>query len=62
MRKGKKLTDFITGFLDGQTVNGRPLDIFKLTPDSFLLSDDHRGVVYYVRAKRGSDRVGNQAA
>jgi glucose/arabinose dehydrogenase len=60
MRKGKKLTDFITGFLNGRKVNGRPLDIFKLSPDSFLLSDDHGGVVYYVRAKGGSDRVGDQ--
>lgn len=51
MRKDKKLVDFMTGFLDGKTVHGRPLDIFKLSPDSFLLSDDYGGVVYYVRKK-----------
>ena len=52
MRKGKKLEDFMTGFLQGNTVHGRPLDIFKMSPDSFLLSDDHGGVVYYIRKKR----------
>ncbi len=51
LRKGKKYQDFITGFLRGKRVNGRPLDIFKLTPDTFLMSDDHGGVVYYIRRK-----------
>lgn len=51
MRKDKELEDFMTGFLQDKTVHGRPLDVFKLTPDSFLLSDDHGGVVYYVRKK-----------
>jgi glucose/arabinose dehydrogenase len=48
-RKGKKNEDFMTGFLKGDTVFGRPCDIFKLSPDSFLFSDDKGGVVYYVR-------------
>ncbi|MDH3493959.1 MAG: PQQ-dependent sugar dehydrogenase, partial [Acidobacteriota bacterium] len=51
MRKGKDPVDLITGFLDGKTVNGRPLDIFKLSHDTFLLSDDHAGVVYYIRPR-----------
>ncbi len=51
VRKGAPHKDFITGFLNGNKVNGRPLDIFKLTPDSFLMSDDHSGVVYLVRKK-----------
>jgi glucose/arabinose dehydrogenase len=51
VRKGEKQKDFITGFLQGNTVHGRPLDIFKLSPDSFLLSDDHGGVVYLLRRK-----------
>jgi glucose/arabinose dehydrogenase len=51
MRKGEKPRDFINGFLDGKTVRGRPCDIMKLTPDSFLFSDDRVGVVYYVRRK-----------
>ncbi len=51
VRKGRKHLDFITGFLRSKSANGRPLDIFKLTPESFLLSDDHGGIVYYVRKK-----------
>ena len=51
VRKGQKHRDFITGFLHKRKVNGRPLDIYKLSPDSFLLSDDHGGVVYLVRKK-----------
>jgi len=40
--------DFITGFQQGGKVNGRPVDIFSLGGDAFLLTDDHAGVVYYV--------------
>jgi glucose/arabinose dehydrogenase len=53
VRKGEKHRDFITGFLQGTKVNGRPLDIFKLSSDSFLLSDDNGGVVYLVRKRKG---------
>ncbi len=49
VRKDEKQKDFITGFLQNGKVLGRPLDIFKLTPDSFLLSDDHSGVIYYIK-------------
>jgi glucose/arabinose dehydrogenase len=52
LRKGAKLQDFISGFLQGKTVWGRPCDIMKLSEDSFLLTDDHSGVVYYVRKKK----------
>ena len=51
MRKGKKLEDFMTGFLVGKTVHGRPCDIMKLDENSFLFSDDRSGVIYYVRRK-----------
>ena len=51
LRKGARHKDFITGFLKGKRVYGRPLDIFKLSPDTFLMSDDHGGVVYYIRKK-----------
>jgi glucose/arabinose dehydrogenase len=51
MRRGKRLENFITGFLNRRTVNGRPCDIMKLGPDSFLFSDDNKGVVYLVRRK-----------
>jgi glucose/arabinose dehydrogenase len=43
--------DFITGFLQGGVVNGRPCDIFKLGPDSFLLTDDKAGVIYHLEKK-----------
>ncbi len=52
MRKGRKLQNFISGFLQGKTVAGRPCDILKLTEDSFLFSDDNKGIIYYVRKKK----------
>ena len=52
MRRGKKLQDFISGFLQGDKVVGRPCDIMKLDANSFLFTDDHSGVIYYVRKKR----------
>ena len=49
MRKGEKLQDFISGFLQNKNVVGRPCDVMKISPDSFLFSDDRGGVVYFVR-------------
>ena len=49
MRRGARLQDFITGFLQGKTVHGRPCDIMKLDANSFLFTDDHHGVIYLVR-------------
>jgi glucose/arabinose dehydrogenase len=43
--------DFITGFLKNGVVHGRPCDIFRLGPDSFLVTDDHAGVIYFLRRK-----------
>lgn len=51
MRKGERARDLVTGFLAGKTVHGRPCDIWKLGPDSFLFTDDHKGVIYLVRRK-----------
>ena len=51
MRKGEKLQDFMTGFLQGGKVVGRPCDIIKLDANSFLFTDDFTGVVYLVRKK-----------
>ena len=53
MRKGEKLQDLITGFLQNGKVMGRPCDILKLDANSFLLTDDFTGIVYLVR-KKGS--------
>ncbi len=43
--------DFITGFLVNGVVNGRPCDIFNFGKDTFLLTDDNAGIVYYVYKK-----------
>ena len=51
VRKGEKLQDFISGFLQDKTVLGRPCDIMKLDANSFLFTDDYSGIVYYVRKK-----------
>jgi glucose/arabinose dehydrogenase len=53
MRKGERLQDLITGFLQGKTIHGRPCDVMKLDANSFLFSDDNKGVVYLLR-KKGS--------
>jgi glucose/arabinose dehydrogenase len=44
--------DFITGFLEGVTVNGRPVDMLNTGNDEFLLTDDYSGVVYFVYRKQ----------
>jgi glucose/arabinose dehydrogenase len=51
VREHAKPQDFITGFLENGIVHGRPCDIFRLGPDSFLLTDDYSGVIYYVHHK-----------
>jgi glucose/arabinose dehydrogenase len=51
----RKPRDFITGFLtvvNGKaTVRGRPCGILRVGRDSFLLSDDFLGLVYYVHLR-----------
>ena len=49
MRKGERSRDFISGFLQGKIVRGRPCDVMRLDENSFLFSDDYSGVIYYVR-------------
>jgi glucose/arabinose dehydrogenase len=39
---------FVTGFLEGQTVLGRPVDLLPLPDGSLLLSDDYAGAVYRI--------------
>jgi glucose/arabinose dehydrogenase len=43
--------DFITGFLQGRKINGRPVDVLEYGRDAFLLTDDYAGVIYYVFKK-----------
>jgi glucose/arabinose dehydrogenase len=51
----RKPHDFITGFLTfagGKgAVHGRPCGVFRIGPDSFLLSDDYLGLIYYVHPR-----------
>ena len=51
MRKGEPLKDFITGFLQNGQVIGRPCDILRLDANSFLFTDDNKGIVYLVRKR-----------
>ena len=53
MRKGEPLQDLVTGFLQAGKVLGRPCDVFRLDPNSFLFTDDYSGIVYLIR-KRGT--------
>lgn len=39
-------SDFLTGFLQGQTVLGRPVDTLELADGSVLISDDYQGVIW----------------
>ena len=57
VRKGQRPRDLVTGFLQSRTVVGRPCDIMKLDANSFLFTDDHTGVVYYVRKKGWTSRI-----
>jgi len=48
----RKPRDFITGFLTTRNgkpiVHGRPCAILRFGPDTFLLSDDYLGLIYYI--------------
>ena len=57
LRKGEKIQDLITGFLQARKVVGRPCDIMKLDANSFLFTDDHSGIVYLVRKKGTSTNI-----
>ena len=48
---GGPMEDFITGFFDSGKINGRPADILNFGRNSFLLTDDYSGVVYYLYRK-----------
>ncbi len=41
--------DFLTGFLTGGKVTGRPCGILRIGADAFLLTDDLDGAIYYIR-------------
>lgn len=41
--------DFLTGFLEGNAVHGRPVDVFTQEDGSVLVTDDKKGAVYRMR-------------
>lgn len=41
-------TPFLTGFLHGEQVSGRPVDVEVMSDGSMLVSDDHAGKIYRV--------------
>lgn len=41
--------DFLTGFIEGNAVHGRPVDIFTQEDGSVLVTDDKKGAVYRLR-------------
>lgn len=51
VREKNKQEDFITGFVEGINIYGRPCDVLRMSSASFLFTDDRGGVVYYVRKK-----------
>jgi len=60
MRKGEPLQDFLTGFLNKGTVHGRPCDIMKLDANSFLVTDDNKGIVYLIRKKGTTTNIASK--
>ena len=52
VRKEAAPQDFVRGFLQGGRIYGRPADVMRTGADSFLFTDDHAGVVYYVFKKK----------
>jgi glucose/arabinose dehydrogenase len=52
---GNKYTDVVTGFLSGKTEagrHGRPCDVLMNDANSFFITDDKNGVLYYVWKER----------
>jgi glucose/arabinose dehydrogenase len=51
----RKPRDLITGFLTRENgkpvVHGRPCGILRIGPDSFLLTDDYLGLVYFIHPR-----------
>jgi hypothetical protein len=55
MESDRNAHDFITGFLTfvagKPVVHGRPCGLLRVGPDSFLLSDDYLGLLYYIHPR-----------
>jgi glucose/arabinose dehydrogenase len=55
--------DFLTGFLDGEDVSGRPVDVVE-APNSgtIFVSDDYAGAIYAIRRAGSGGRLGGAAS
>jgi glucose/arabinose dehydrogenase len=56
--KVKSIEPLITGFLENNSYNGRPVDVLQLKDGSILVSDDWNGAVY--RVSYGKSKVAVQ--
>lgn len=54
----KSMEPFITGFLENNSYNGRPVDVMQMKDGSLLVSDDWNGAVY--RVTYGKPKVATQ--
>jgi glucose/arabinose dehydrogenase len=50
--KSGKVSDFLTGFLDGQTSLGRPAGVATAADGSVLVTDDQNGTLYRISYKQ----------
>ncbi|HSE31258.1 MAG TPA: PQQ-dependent sugar dehydrogenase [Pyrinomonadaceae bacterium] len=50
-RSGRQ-QDFLTGFIQNGVIHGRPCDVFRLSDEAFLITDDRAGVIYYISRSR----------
>lgn len=48
-----KVSDFLTGFLSGQNVLGRPVDLVVAPDGSLLLTDDGEGRIWRIQYTGG---------
>ena len=44
---------FATGWLENESVSGRPVDLLVLSDGSMLISDDHAGKLYRISYTEG---------
>jgi glucose/arabinose dehydrogenase len=54
----KSIEPFITGFLENNNYQGRPVDVLQMKDGSLLVSDDYNGAVY--RISHGKPKVASQ--
>ena len=51
-KKPPEVRDFLTGFIQGGRVIGRPVDVITGADGALYVSDDHAGAIYRIAARR----------